>query len=705
MSFRGGRSDFKSSPDVAHAGRSNAHELADILNSVPHVIWTSGPDGLPNFISKQWAVVYGGNPDDVIGDGWIRSIHPDDLQATVERWQAALRKSEPYQNQFRLKLPCGEYRWALIQASPEVGPDGQIRRWVGTCTDIHDRIIAENALAEKERLYRSVLEASADCIKVMDTDGRLKLINEPGMKLMDIPDFSLLEGKHWWTAWPEDMQDRVRTAVEGATRGETVRFSGPCATLLGTEKWWDVVVTPIRDSRGEITGILSISRDGTIERQKSEELEWASEHDALTGLPNRRAFHKRLQAAVLRSAACGTKVGLLIIDLDHFKHVNDTLGHATGDALLKKSSKRLKAGMRVNDFVSRIGGDEFAIVVEDVASASDLVKIGMKAATALKAAVDLHGRVISSGASIGGAIFPDDADSANELFKVADTALYALKAEGRGGTKLFHSYMREDAQKVASQLSLARTAVNESSVRPYYQPKLELATGKVAGFEALLRWVHPRHGLQPPETIEEAFKDYELASKIGDLMQCKVLEDVGRWLCIAFDFGRLAINAAPAEFLRDDYAERLLERLRSHSVPPSKLEVEITEHVLMGNGSRYVRRALTKLKSAGVTIALDDFGTGYSSLSHLRDFPVDVVKIDKSFIGRMISDPEIGAIVTAVINLANSLGIQSVAEGIESQEQADLLLAAGCTIGQGFHLGQPMPADFVARQIIGREAA
>jgi len=701
----GDQSDIKTEPRPLRPGGASARELADILNCVPHVIWTSGPDGQTNFISEQWGLVYAGAPDQMTGEGWIRTVHPDDVETAVRGWQSAVQSGEPYENQFRLRFRSGEYRWTMVQARPERDAEGRIWRWIGTCTDIHDRIAAEAALAEKERLYRSVLEASADCIKIMCPEGRLKLMNEPGLELMDLPDFSALEGQLWWEAWPADMQRIVRAAVEDAGRGETVRFSGPCPTARGTPKWWDVIVTPIRDSSGEITGILSISRDSTVEREKSQELEWASEHDALTGLPNRRAFQKRLQAAVLRSMRHGSKVGLLIIDLDHFKHVNDTLGHAAGDALLKKFSERLKTSMRGDDFVGRIGGDEFAIVVENLRSGSDLLMIGDGAARALNAPLRMHGRALSGGASIGGAIFPDDADNAHELFKVADTALYALKAEGRGGTKLFHSYMREEAQRVASQLSLARIAVNEASVRPYYQPKVELGTNRVTGFEALLRWWHPRQGLQAPETIEEAFKDYELASKIGALMQSKVLEDVRGWLRAGVDFGRLAVNAAPAEFLRDDYAERLLERLRCYGVPPSKLEIEITEHVLMANGCRYVHRALAELKRAGVTIALDDFGTGYSSLSHLRDFPVDVVKVDKSFVQQMAGDPEIASIVTAVINLANSLNIQSVAEGVESQEQADLLFASGCSLGQGFYLGEPGPADIAIARLFTRAAA
>lgn len=292
-------------------------------------------------------------------------------------------------------------------------------------------------------------------------------------------------------------------------------------------------------------------------------------------------------------------------------------------------------------------------------------------------------------------MFPDDADCANELFKLADTALYALKAEGRGGTKLFHGYMREEAQRTASQLSLARVAVTEATVQPYYQPKLDLRTGAVVGFEALLRWQDPVKGLQLPETIDEAFKDYELASKIGSLMQASVLADIRSWEERGIDFGRVSINAAPAEFLRDDYAERLLDRLSSSGVFANRLEVEVTEHALMANASKYVCRALALLKSAGITVALDDFGTGHSSLSHLRDFPVDVVKIDRSFVKQMAGDEEIAAIVRAVINLAASLRIESVAEGVETQEQADMLRAAGCALGQGFLLGRPCPAHLI----------
>jgi EAL domain-containing protein (putative c-di-GMP-specific phosphodiesterase class I) len=297
---------------------------------------------------------------------------------------------------------------------------------------------------------------------------------------------------------------------------------------------------------------------------------------------------------------------------------------------------------------------------------------------------------------MGGALFPDDAANANELFKNADTALYALKHSGRGGTRMFHSVMREEAQKVASQLSLARNAINEQSVIPHYQKKVALTNGDVVGFEALLRWYHPTLGMQPPESVAEAFKDYELASKIGQLMRCKVFHDMAGWERDGIQFGRISINAAPAEFLRDDYAEKLLADLRRWGLPGHLLEVEVTEHVFIERGAELVSRALDVLNKAGVRIALDDFGTGYSSLSHLRDFPVDVVKIDKSFVARMSSETEIDAIVSAVIGLADSLSIEVVAEGIETSQQLADLRRKNCAVGQGYYFGRAVAADEVS---------
>jgi diguanylate cyclase (GGDEF)-like protein/PAS domain S-box-containing protein len=800
--------------------RQSKAQATQILDNVPQIIWSADREGRCEYLSSQYYGFTGSEQGADFGKCWTEAIHPDDVAATAEQWQEAVRTGSELSTEFRLRHRTGAYRWTLVQAAPHRSDKGEILRWYGTCTDVHDAVLAQRALEEtsslnssilgsspdciklmeldgtilfvnplgprtldlddptpllgacwfdllepevraqaqaavkaaaqgrveqftamqptitgrekwfhiavspvvsgeaiervvviarditeqkaaeaalaaSELMHRSVLEASADCIKIIALDGTLELMNTPGVCALELDSAEEVQGQEWAGLWPEDAQATVRAAMARALQGETARFTEYRATAKGTPKWWDVVITPMRGADGEVSRLLSISRDITANRETAEQLRWASERDSLTGLANRRTFQAHLQAATLRAMEKGAMVGLLLLDLDHFKHVNDTLGHAAGDHLLQTFAQRLEATIRANDFVARLGGDEFAVVMEDIKDGADLMRAGASLLARLHAPIRFDGRVLSASASIGGALFPADAASAHELFNNADTALYALKAAGRGGTKMFHHHMREQAQKVASQLSLARVALSEQSVIPHYQPKIDLQTGAVIGYEALLRWLHPRHGMQAPDTVAEAFKDYELASKIGELMQYKVMKDIRAWQRAGIEVPRVSINAAPAEFLRDDYAERLLRVVGKAGISPSLIEIEVTEHVFLDRGSEFVERALKMLNQAGVYISLDDFGTGYSSLSHLRDFPVDVVKIDQSFISKMVDEPEIAAIVSAVIDLARSLSIHVVAEGIETEGQKAMLKEKGCSFGQGYLFGRAAPADEV----------
>ncbi|WP_155263088.1 putative bifunctional diguanylate cyclase/phosphodiesterase [Sphingomonas segetis] len=563
---------------------------------------------------------------------------------------------------------------------------------------------AEQALRASEQLYRGIMQASTDAIVLLDDCGYVKLVNDAAFEAMELDSADAVVGKHWTRLWRDESGELVGAELEKAERNGTARFRGFCATSKGTPKWWDVVVAAMRHDDGSLKGMLTIARDITGERERSEQLKWASEHDPLTQLPNRRAFQSRLQAAVLRAMASGGQIGLLLIDLDHFKHVNDSLGHSAGDDLLKSIGERLRRGVREGDFVARIGGDEFAIVLEDLHSEDAMLRVGDELQVLIQSPMRIAARAVRAGASIGGALFPKHAASADDLFKNADTALYALKQDGRGGTRLFDYYMLDEAERSASQLRLARSAVTDRTVVPVYQPKFDIVDGSMSGLEALLRWRHPRKGLQLPATLEEAFADYELAAKIGELMQRKVAGDMRSWLDSDLDFGRVAINAAPAEFLRDDYAEHLLAIMSDFGIPANRLEIEITEHAFLGRANEYVARALGVLKEAGVTIALDDFGTGASSLSHLRDFPVDVAKIDMSFVQRMTEDDEICAIVTAVVRLASSLSIEVVAEGVEKPAELELLRAMGCRFAQGHLFTPAVEASAIARMVATRKA-
>jgi len=279
--------------------------------------------------------------------------------------------------------------------------------------------------------------------------------------------------------------------------------------------------------------------------------------------------------------------------------------------------------------------------------------------------------------------------------KSADMALYAAKAAGRGTLRLYRGEMRLELQKRTSMLRVARDALKRGNVRPYYQPKVELRTGRAVGFEALMRWKHPTRGIQEPASVSAAFEDLSVAALISDRMIAAVIEDIVRWRDHGIDFGHVAVNAAAAEFRRGDFAERLLERLAEAGIPPACFQLEVTESVFVGRGAEYVERALRVLNAEGIAIALDDFGTGFASLSHLKQFPVDIVKIDRSFVRGLEDDPGDAAIVDAVTGLGRRLGKTIVAEGIESPHQHALLQALGCDQGQGYYYGRPAPAGQV----------
>ncbi|MGX7895917.1 sensor domain-containing protein [Tsuneonella sp. HG222] len=672
--------------------RRRETQLSNIFSQSLVGIMECGPDGKVKKVNDRFCDILGRSEEELQSFAMNELVHPCDYAQTLPIILESVADGVHLKAEIRYIRPDGSPRWCDVDLSRVSDSFGMLEGVMIIAKDIADRKNIDLELKEASIIHQNVLEAIVHCIKVINIEGRIVSMNNPGLCAMEIDGFDAIRNAVWVDLWPVESRQLAQAAIIDGAAGRVARFSGFCPTAKGQPKWWDVVVSPILNEEGEVTKLLSISRDITVQRSAAAEVKWASEHDPLTGLANRRAFEARLQASIIRAMQAGGKVGLLLLDLDHFKHVNDTLGHAAGDHLLFEFGKRLRECVRGGDFVARLGGDEFAVIVEEADIELDLPAAGRSILQRLGEPIPFAGRVLSAGASIGAALFPDDAKTANELFNNADIALYALKENGRGGTRMFHQHMREQAQLVSSQLSLARNAVTATSVEPHYQQKIELSTGRIAGFEALLRWRHATRGIQEPATVAEAFKDFELASRIGDLVQQRVFRDMRLWLDKDVPFGFVAINAAPVEFLRDDFAERLLDRMQEHGIPPHLVEIEVTEHAFNERSSDYVGRALQKLSHRGLRIALDDFGTGSSSLAHLRDYPVDVVKIDRSFIEKVIFDPEVRAIVCAIINLAKSLKIEVVAEGVETQDQRRYLLKQGCEMGQGYLFGRAVQA-------------
>lgn len=458
----------------------------------------------------------------------------------------------------------------------------------------------------------------------------------------------------------------------------------------------DVIISSrVTEIEGE-SRILSSAVDITDRKLVELHLSQLAMSDALTGLANRSHFMTATDRAIRQASETGEKIAVLLLDVDDFKQVNDTAGHDAGDALLRAVAMRLQASVRPGDVVARLGGDEFAVMLTGLRSEGDLDAILARMMTKLGEAMSHAGRPIACKASIGVSLFPQHSEQIQELMKCADIALYEAKTRGRGRTCTFEPSMLIVWEKQAGMIFSAREAIASEEIVPFYQPKVDLASGKIIGFEALLRWVRPDGQIIMPGAISAAFESPDLSQAISSRMIGCVLKDIQGWLADGLDIGHVAVNLSGADLRNESFAEQLLSNLAMVNVPARHIELEVTESVFLGRGAESVERALRTLSLAGIRIALDDFGTGYASLSHLKQFPIDVIKIDQGFVRDLQDDPDDAAIVRAVLNLSYSLGIKTVAEGIETPAQAEYLRAGGCHFGQGFLFSPAVPAHDVA---------
>lgn len=548
-------------------------------------------------------------------------------------------------------------------------------------------------LPGSDELARNIAEASSDCISLLDSQGRILFMNTPSLIAMGLNDLADVNGKFWASIWPGEQRKTIHRALQNALFS-VQRFCGRGLTATGRPRRWDATIIPLGNNAAHTERLLAIVRSTQQKQTFNEEIDELTHYDHVTGLPNRWLLKDEVDSRIRQAEIENIKLGLIAIDIDHFKQINDNFGHHAGDILLRDFGKRIKDNVRQSDLVARIAEDEFAVIFFG-STRDEIVATSKSLAARLLPPFVNEGHLIDCRASYGISIWPDDATNGPELLKNAQLALYAGQTAMSGAMTVFADEMRTFAQKKQEMLELAREALQANRVIPYYQPKINLSSGQLDGFEALLRWRMPGRGIQPPSAIAAAFEDMELAVRISNRIFDRVIRDMGNWLDKGISFGHIGVNASAAEFRRDDFAERVLDQLRLANVPPRMLELEVTETVFLGRGSNNVSRALNLLSAEGVRIALDDFGTGYASLAHLKQCRVDVIKIDQTFIRGLETNPEDTAIVKAVLSLGNSLDLKVVAEGIETPIQAAYLWAQGCHIGQGYLFGKPMPASRV----------
>jgi diguanylate cyclase (GGDEF)-like protein/PAS domain S-box-containing protein len=624
-----------------------------------------------------------------------RKIHPDDQARVVEEFRQAFDSDVTrYTSEHRFVGSGGNYADVHARGCIIRDPSGRPVRVIGSLQDVTERRYADAALRESEAVNRGIVEASTDSVVLLDLEGRLLFLNKPRGISTITQSVAAYYGQHWTLIWPPHARPKVYDALNIAAEGGTAQFTQNLS-LDGQGHWWEVIVSPILNESGRPIKLVAIARDITQRREADEKLRRAATYDSLTNLPNRAFFQHQLAESVEAVRTNGGRLGLLLLDVDDFKQVNDSLGHDAGDALLKSFAARLELPAERRGVVARLGGDEFAVLLHDIRDEAELNARTHAIMEAIKEPLVHAGRVLDCHATIGAALCPEHGSTPDQLLKSADIALYAAKESRRGSSMTFHPSHRDAMQKRISMVSLARNALRDDLILPYYQPKLALSDKSVHGFEALLRWRHPTRGVQLPATISAAFEDLEVATAISERIIDQVIGDIRTWLDQGVSFGHVAVNAAAAEFRSDSFAESVLERLRRAGVPTNCFHLEVTETVFLGKGAEYVDRALKLLDREGVRIALDDFGTGYASLRHLKQFPVHEIKIDQSFVQGMTTDADNASIIAAVLNLGHSLNIDVVAEGIETKDQERRLRELGCDYGQGFLYSEAVSAGSV----------
>jgi diguanylate cyclase len=443
-----------------------------------------------------------------------------------------------------------------------------------------------------------------------------------------------------------------------------------------------------------IVAYLLVARMRRAVKKAEAHLEYLAHIDPVTGLPNRHAFNERLAFALGRADHAGGSVGLLLIDLDNFKIVNDTLGHHCGDRLLKVVAQRLLGCLRAGDVISRIGGDEFAVILEAAGSA-DGERPARKVLSVLGAPFEVDGHEIYVTASVGISLYPDDALDLDTLTRNADTAMYQAKGKGKNGYEKFHPELDRRIQKRLSLESKLRKALERAELSLHYQPQFRISDGHLVGLEALLRWDHPELGAVSPVEFIPVAEDCGLIVPIGRWVLRTACAELAAWRDAGFGVIHVSVNLSARQTRDPHLMHDILQALRDYKISPTQLELEITESVLMDNVHANVE-LLHRLQTEGIRLSIDDFGTGYSSMAYLKRFPIDQVKIDRTFVRDIPGDRDDEAITTAIIAMAHSLGLSVVAEGVETEQQLEFLRAAGCDIMQGFYFAEPGTAEQIA---------
>jgi diguanylate cyclase (GGDEF)-like protein/PAS domain S-box-containing protein len=671
------------------AAEESTRFQAALLDAVGQAVIATDPTGQIVYWNRQAEVLYGWSAEEVAGRNAL-DVTPALQSATqADELMTALGQGQSWTGDFLVRRRDGEAFLAMVTNTPVLDAEGRLVAVIGVSSDITERQRAEQAMRQLSRIVAS----SGDAIIGKDLSGTIISWNRAAERLYGYLAEDVI-GKHISVLSPPERLDELAGVLQNIRAGQTV------SDLETQRRHRDgrildvaLTVSPVYDASNNLIGASAIARDITERKQMQYALEHQALHDALTGLPNRALAGDRLQHALVASARSQTPVAVLFLDLDNFKNINDATGHQTGDAVLVEVARRLEGSIRSGDTVARFGGDEFVILCEgadeEVASV-----IANRCLAALSDPIDVGARGIYVSASLGIAVSPPLDGS--DLLRFADAAMYDAKARGRSRAVVFDQRLAHSADERWQLSNDLRQAIDSGSLQLWYQPIVDLTTGTLLGLEALCRWEHPTLGMVPPDRFVEVAEETGLSTLLDTWVlrtACAATRDFMSAGLFA-DSGHVAVNISARSLSDVELESTVRDTVTAAQIPFRALALEVTETGVMADPDRAVR-LLQHLQSLGMSIAVDDFGTGYSSLTYLRRLPVSTIKIDRSFIREMADDPDDMAIVVSIIDLARSVHLTVVAEGIETPAQLSLLRGLGCAAGQGFLWSRPIPASEV----------
>lgn len=570
--------------------------------------------------------------------------------------------------------------------------------------NFNQAFIEKEAVRNKQQYLQSIIDGIYDPIMVIKEDYTVELMNSALYKTTKNNNFSdpmspkCYEISHNRSTPCHGSKHPCPLSQVINSKKHSVIVHNHCQPE-GEKNYIELSASPLFDNEQHCVGIIESSRNITAHIQAQDELRiqknilhYQAHHDALTGLPNRILFNDRLEQGIEKSKRNNTKMALLFIDLDHFKEINDSLGHKAGDVILKVVTQRLKKTIRQEDTLARFGGDEFIIIMEELSQGQNATRLAQRIIDYFILPITVENNLLYVSSSIGISLYPDDGSSAQNLLKYADAAMYKAKNDGRNNFQFYSAEMTELAFERVIMETHLRTALKSKEFVVYYQPQINAENNKLIGMEALVRWQHPTMGLLSPAKFIPLAELTGLIIKLDQLVMKIAMMQISQWYRKGLNPGRLSLNLAIKQLHQNDFITILEKLIKKTRCKPKWLELEVTEGQIMSNPEEAIK-TLNQISDLGINLAIDDFGTGYSSLSYLKKLPINKLKIDQSFVRELPNDEEDAAIAKAVIALAQSLNLSIIAEGVETKEQKEFLVNNGCENIQGYFYSRPIPAD------------